>query len=74
MMKNAYIIFNSYCFNFALMDNFNWSKTFGGFKNFVKESFIAENTIVALTYRDGKKKFSKIITKGILKLHILKYL
>jgi hypothetical protein len=40
-MKDAFIIFNSHCFNFALMDSFNWSVTFGGFKVFVKEALIA---------------------------------
>ena len=24
-IKAAFIIFNSYCFNFALMDSYNWS-------------------------------------------------
>ena len=59
MKIQAYIIFNSYCFNFALVQDYYWKGRMG-VKNAVKEAFKAERLIVGKAYRDGDKKLKKI--------------
>jgi hypothetical protein len=59
MKIQAYIIFNSYCFNFALVQEYFWNGRMG-VKNAIKEAFKAERIIVAKAYKNGNKKFKKI--------------
>jgi hypothetical protein len=72
MQVTAYIIFNSFCFNFALVHIYYWDGNMG-VKRFVKEAFVAERTIVAKAIKDGNKKLKKIPI-GVLKIGVLKYL
>ena len=59
MKISAYIIFNSFCFNFALVHEYYWKGNMG-VKKAVKEAIKAERLIVTKAYRDGNKKFKKI--------------